>query len=227
MTAPLEHRIRSYLDSNCSYCHRPDGPVTAFDARLTTPLASQGIVDGEITGRFDLPGGKYIKPGDPFLSAIRVRMACAESPVAMPPLAKNLAHDEAVAALDAYISGLVASEFETTPGPLARYVRLRALSEVNNNACASVGEFTVLDDAGNPLAATMYAYDSQQTTGEYAPASYAIDGNPLTYWHTQYNPSPVAHYPHYITLDLGSVEKPRRLQLHSAPGRPKRPDQEL
>jgi hypothetical protein len=204
VTAPLEHRIRSYLDSNCSYCHRPDGPVVAFDARLTTPLDSQGIVDGAITGRFDLPGGRYIKPGDPFLSAIRVRMASAESPVAMPPLAKNLAHDEAVAALDAYITGLDGVEFQTTPGPLARYVRLRALSEVNNKAWASVGEFTVLNDAGSPLSATMNAYDSQQTTGEYAPAFHAIDGNSLTYWHTKYNPSPTIPYPHYITLDLGS-----------------------
>jgi uncharacterized repeat protein (TIGR03806 family) len=204
-SAPLEHRIRSYLDSNCSYCHRPDGPVAGFDARLTTALASQGIIDGEITGRFDLPGGKYIKPGDPFLSAIRVRMASAESPVAMPPLAKNLAHEEAVAALNAYINGLDAAEFETTPGPLARYVRLTATSEVNNNAWTSVGEFTVLDDAGNPLATTVHAYDSQETVGENAPASHAIDGNPLTYWHTRWkNPAPV--HPHYITLDLGSAK---------------------
>ena len=203
VTAPLEHRIRSYLDSNCSHCHRPDGPVGGFDARLTTPLASQGIVDGEITGRFDLPGGKYLKPGDPFLSAIRVRMASAESPVAMPPLAKNLAHAEAVAALDSYINGLDAAEFATTPGPLARYVRLTALSEVNGNPWTSVGEFTVLDDAGNPLPATVYAYDSQETSLLNAPATHAVDGNPLTYWHTRTR-KPVPAHPHYITLDLGS-----------------------
>ena len=203
VTAPLEHRVRSYLDSNCAHCHRPDGPVAVFDARLTTPLASQGIVDGGITGRFDLPGGKYIKPGDPFLSAIRVRMASAESPVAMPPLAKNLAHAEAVAALDAYINGLDAAEFATTPGPPARYVRLTATSEVNGNAWTSVGEFTVLDDAGNPLAATVHAFDSEETTVEYAPAVHAIDGNPLTYWHTRWK-KPVPVHPHYITLDLGS-----------------------
>jgi hypothetical protein len=205
LTAPLEHRIRSYLDSNCSHCHRPDGPVSGFDARLTTPLASQGIIDGEIIGRFHLPGGKYLKPGDPFLSAIRVRMASTESPVAMPPLAKNLAHDEAIAALDAYINGLDAAEFATTPGPLARYVRLTATSEVNDKAWTSVGEFTVLDDSGSPLAATVHAYDSEEIIGENAPAAFAADGDPLTYWHTRWS-NPESVHPHYITLDLGSAE---------------------
>lgn len=204
-TAPLEHRIRSYLDSNCSHCHRPDGPVPEFDARLTTPLDLQGIVDGEITGRFNLPGGKYIKPGDPFLSAIRVRMAGTESPVAMPPLAKNLAHVDAVAALDTYINGLNASEFEATPGPLAQYVRLIAMSEVNGNAWTSVGEFTVLDDAGNPLTATVHAYDSQETTAGYQPALYAVDGNPNTFWHTRWRSPAPAHW-HYIILNLGTVK---------------------
>ena len=204
-TAPLEHRIRSYLDSNCSHCHRPDGPVPEFDARLTSPLDTQGIVNGGITGRFDLPGGKYIKPGDPFLSAIRVRMASAESPVAMPPLAKNLPHDEAVAALDTYINSLDTTEFESTPGPLGRYVRLTATSEVSGNAWTSVGEFTVLDDTGNPLPATVYAYDSQETRSLNAPATNAVDGNPLTCWHTRIrNPAPP--HPHYITLNLGSLK---------------------
>src|SRR5690606_13472455 len=38
-TAPLEHRVRSYLDSNCAHCHQPGAAVEFFDARLTTPLA--------------------------------------------------------------------------------------------------------------------------------------------------------------------------------------------
>jgi hypothetical protein len=50
-TAPLEHRVRSYIDSNCSHCHRPGGTVDYFDARLGTPLKLQGIVNGMIQGR--------------------------------------------------------------------------------------------------------------------------------------------------------------------------------
>ncbi len=45
-------------------------------------------------------------------------------------------------------------------------------------------------------------YDSQETVGEYAPASNAIDGNKATFWHTQWKgaqPPP----PHEIQVDLG------------------------
>ena len=51
-----------------------------------------------------------------------------------------------------------------------------------------------------PMAATA---DSQETTGENAPVSNAIDGNPSTFWHTQWSggaPPP----PHHVTMDLGA-----------------------
>ncbi|MEL6853201.1 MAG: PQQ-dependent sugar dehydrogenase, partial [Bacteroidota bacterium] len=38
------YKVRSYLDANCSYCHQPGGVNGAFDARLETPLTSQGLI---------------------------------------------------------------------------------------------------------------------------------------------------------------------------------------
>ena len=42
----LETRVRSYIDANCSQCHRPGGAYANFDARFTTPLDSQGLIYG-------------------------------------------------------------------------------------------------------------------------------------------------------------------------------------
>ena len=44
-SATLEHRIRSYLDSNCAHCHRPGHIQAFFDARFDTPLAQQGLIE--------------------------------------------------------------------------------------------------------------------------------------------------------------------------------------
>jgi hypothetical protein len=47
------------------------------------------------------------------------------------------------------------------------------------------------------------AVDSQETVGENGTGGNALDGNPRTYWHTQWSgqaPPP----PHYIILDLGA-----------------------
>ncbi len=38
----------SYLDANCSQCHRPGGTVAYFDARFDTPLEQQSLVDGKV-----------------------------------------------------------------------------------------------------------------------------------------------------------------------------------
>ncbi|MDR2999288.1 MAG: family 20 glycosylhydrolase [Microbacterium sp.] len=52
------------------------------------------------------------------------------------------------------------------------------------------------------------AVSSQQLSGEPAPngpAAAAIDGNPATYWHSQWSPT-TATYPHSIVLDLGEAQ---------------------
>jgi galactose oxidase len=43
--------------------------------------------------------------------------------------------------------------------------------------------------------------DSAESTAESAPASNAIDGNPATYWHSQYKPAAV-NLPHWLTIDM-------------------------
>ena len=207
-TAPVEHRVRSYFDSNCSHCHRPGGTIDFFDARLGTPLHAQGLVNGTIQGFFSLgPDGRYIKPGNPDLSAVHVRLGNVGNGAAMPPLAKNVVDQEAVDLLQQYVTGLTEAEFQTSPSPNARYVRLTALTEVNGGAWTAVGEFSVLDGNGSPVPISeqsVFAYDSEELVDEFSPVVRVIDGNPDTFWHTEWgatNPTP----PHFVTLDLGSL----------------------
>lgn len=79
---PLHHRARSYLDSNCSGCHRPghlvDTTVT-WDARHTTPLHAMGLLDGRL-----------LIPGVPAESALVHIMARSPATFVMPPLGSHL-----------------------------------------------------------------------------------------------------------------------------------------
>jgi len=207
-TAPIEHRVRSYLDNNCSHCHRPGGTVDYFDARLGTPLNVQGLINGILKGHFDLGAdGRYLKPGSTSLSALHVRMANVGNGAAMPPLAKNVVDQKAVDLLQQYLVSLTDAEFQTSASPSARYVRLTSTAEVNGNPWTSVGEFSILDGTGSAIPTSelsVQAYDSQETVDEYSPATNAIDGNAATFWHTEWG-AYIAPIPHYLTINLGST----------------------
>lgn len=56
----------------------------------------------------------------------------------------------------------------------------------------------------NPANWIIVDFDSEETAGENAPASFAIDNNTSTFWHTAWkNAQP--NYPHHLTIDLGKV----------------------
>ena len=102
---PDEHYIRSYLDSNCSHCHQPDGNRAVIDARLTTPLAQQGLIFGELIDPLDLEDGYVVKPASPEESALYLRVN-ATNHIAMPPLAKGRVDHHTVEILERWILSL-------------------------------------------------------------------------------------------------------------------------
>jgi uncharacterized repeat protein (TIGR03806 family) len=90
VAAPIETRARSYLDSNCAYCHRPGtGNRAQFDARLTTPLLSANMVYGGVADDLGIPGSAVVYPGDRMRSVAYHRILSLGA-IAMPPLAKNV-----------------------------------------------------------------------------------------------------------------------------------------
>ncbi len=217
-SAPLEHRIRSYLDTNCSHCHQPEGPGAGFDARLGTALDAQNLIDG-IPQRYEAlgPDGRYIAPGNPSLSAIGVRAAAANNGDAMPPLAKNMAHAAGVEALQQYIAGLNAAEFipPLGAGPQARYLRLT--SRTGRSRFAAVAEFSILDAGGEAIspgsiAVTYTRNGMPAASAAGAPPLEASDGNlgaSLNFWQSYKDPvnSQTPNHPHELNFDLGQVRE--------------------
>jgi uncharacterized repeat protein (TIGR03806 family) len=130
---PLETRARSYLDSNCSHCHRPGGVRAFFDARFTTPLRDQNLLHGSLFGSFIGPGEAVVVPGDPALSVAPHRMDLVGS-LKMPPLAKRMVDAAGVQVVEDWISSL-----EARPG-----VTLGAASAIS-------GPFEVAVEFSSPV----------------------------------------------------------------------------
>ena len=91
---------------------------------------------------------------------------------------------------------------------VGRYVRLRALSEVNGGPWTDAAEINVLGTAAIstiPTAGWRLLYvDSQATDCGNHGATNAFDGNPATMWFTEWCSS-APPTPHEIQIDLGAT----------------------
>ncbi|MCW1924426.1 PQQ-dependent sugar dehydrogenase [Luteolibacter arcticus] len=102
-TASLEKRVRSYLDANCANCHRPNGTGALWDARFDTPMASQGLLNGEVRNTFGIESGKVVVPGDPAKSLLHRRMGATSLAEQMPPVTRNVVDAAALDVLSEWI----------------------------------------------------------------------------------------------------------------------------
>ncbi len=108
----LEHRVRSYLDSNCSQCHRPNGVVGYFDARFSTPLAAQQLIDGLLADSMGDASFRNVVAGDLAKSVLHKRVNRLGD-LQMPPLARNVIDTNAVDAIAEWITSLSSSGSST------------------------------------------------------------------------------------------------------------------
>lgn len=111
--ASLEVRVRSYLDANCAHCHRPNGVEGVFDARFSTPLQSQNLINTLGISRNTPSGSLIVKPKDPSNSELWVRDNSL-SGNAMPPLAKSIVDEEYMSVLTDWINSLEDPDCTTT-----------------------------------------------------------------------------------------------------------------
>lgn len=99
-----EYRVRSYLDANCVQCHQPGGTSQAlWDARLFTPGAQNGIVNGALLNNLGDPNNRVVVPGS-IGSSLLLRRIANLGAGHMPPLATSVINTQAVQLLSAWIT---------------------------------------------------------------------------------------------------------------------------
>ncbi|MDB6112540.1 MAG: hypothetical protein JWR69_4290, partial [Pedosphaera sp.] len=104
---PLVNRVRSYIDANCSQCHRPGGQRANFDARYTTPLDQQNLIYGAVFDAVNDSTDRVVRPQD-LLHSMMHNRASRVGALQMPPLAKNVVDAPAVQLIADWINSLPA-----------------------------------------------------------------------------------------------------------------------
>ena len=110
----LEDRARSYLDANCAHCHRPGGTVAYFDARYTTPLDRQELIDGPVLINEGIDRPHVISPHDIWRSIAFMRVD-TNGDVRMPPLARETIDEHGVQLLQDWINSMPGKDVLVPP----------------------------------------------------------------------------------------------------------------
>lgn len=106
-SATLTQRARSYLHSNCSNCHSPNGPAPVnLDLRYRTALAATQTCNvPPVAGDLGIANARLIAPGEPERSVLLARMNVRDQNQ-MPPLGSHLVDQAAVDVIAAWIGEL-------------------------------------------------------------------------------------------------------------------------
>jgi uncharacterized repeat protein (TIGR03806 family) len=107
-SAPVETRVRSYWDANCSFCHGSRSVIRSqWDARFSTPLEAQGVIGAEPVNGPLGDAEWLIAPGDPQRSLLYLRDASSSPGLRMPPLGSRRQDEAYLTLLREWIEGLV------------------------------------------------------------------------------------------------------------------------
>jgi len=109
--APLDDRARAYLQTNCSGCHRPNGPTQSnMDLQFATAMQDRNICNMDPhAGDAGVTNGKLIVPGDVSHSILYARMH-SRGEYQMPPLATSVIDDKGSELIAAWITSLTSCE---------------------------------------------------------------------------------------------------------------------
>lgn len=103
-SAPIETRVRSYLDANCAQCHRPGGVHALWDARFDTPIIGAGIINSTSLNKLGMAGARVVRPGDLEHSVLFRRIDTVDAVAKMPPVGRNTIDPAALAVVQKWIA---------------------------------------------------------------------------------------------------------------------------
>lgn len=118
----LEYRARSFLAANCSQCHQPGGTAhqANWDARITTPTTSAGLVKAIPVNNFGNPGNFIVAPQAPGNSILLTRISTRDlgslPSIQMPPLDSTLVDAQDVQLVSNWIMSLPPDGAPAAPG---------------------------------------------------------------------------------------------------------------
>lgn len=174
INASLEDRARSYLDVNCASCHNPQvDNVAMFDARYTTPLENQNIINGDVIYDEGLIDPKVIVPQDVSNSVAHFRMNSTQTGIEMPPLAKDVVDTEGVRLIADWINSISPT---STNGPVAAFSASTTYGTAPLSVSFDASDST--DPNGNPLSYSWTFGDG--STGQGANINHVYQ-NPGSY----------------------------------------------
>lgn len=107
-TDSLGSRARAWLHTNCSMCHRPNGPTpVSMNLMASATLAATNTCNVDPSrGTLGLTGAKLIAPGLPDSSVILARANSRDPLIQMPPIGSHVVDAAGVALLRSWISSL-------------------------------------------------------------------------------------------------------------------------
>ena len=107
--ATNEELTRSYLHSNCAYCHRPDGDLPGLDLRLGIPFDRMGLCNQPPTkGGAGLMTGSLLTPGKPEESVLWARVQTLDLQDRMPQIGTYVVDPEGLQLIADWISATTA-----------------------------------------------------------------------------------------------------------------------
>jgi parallel beta-helix repeat protein len=111
-----EMRARAWLESNCAHCHNRDGLAQSsglfLDAFRKVDL-NYGVCKRPTTAGSSSGGHEFdIVPGSAATSILSFRIHASTSGIQMPPIARSVAHAEAVALVDDWITTVIDGRYE-------------------------------------------------------------------------------------------------------------------